>query len=454
MTTPTLEGVRAFDEIPIIEFPENYADTYLSFLAKTARLHGPVVRRAVPDEMHERFGAWFVYLIGPDANRFVLQTHRHLFSHDLGWTPALEPIMDRGLLNTDDPAHAWQRRLMNPAFAVAYMNRYVPLMSRVVERRTSDWLERGEVDLYEESREITFDVAAEALVGLESGATVDRLRYLFVQLLHGETNVDETFEEFMERVIRARTELDEMLLRLIAERRRSPTDDILGMLVSAHDEDGHSLSDRELLGQVHILLVAGHETTTTLNAWLLYLLASHPAYLGRVHAELDAALGAADGALDLKALRGLRLLGYAMDEAGRLYPPVAALPRGTVADVTFGGYVIPAGTQIRLVVGACHRLPEIFAEPDRFDPDRFAPPREEGKANPYALAIFGGGPRICIGINFAQIEMRIAAAHILRHFSLEPIPQQPVVHRYYGVTPSIPSGIHVRVHERRARTDG
>jgi cytochrome P450 len=323
-------------------------------------------------------------------------------------------------------------------------------MVRVVERRTRDWAERGEVDLYEESRQITFDVAAEALVGMEGGPVVDRLRHLFAEMLHGDPDpMAETYDEFMARIMRARAELDEMLLRLIGERRANPTDDILGMLVAARDEEGRALTDLELLGQVHILLVAGHETTTTNTAWLLYLLATHPEYLSRVLDEIDAELGT-EGEIDLKAIRGLQTLSNAMDEAGRLYPPVLSLPREVMRDVVFAGYRLPAGTQIRLVVGATHRLPHIFAEPERFDPDRFAPPRREARETPYALSTFGGGPRICIGINFAQIEMRIAAAHILRQFTLEPIPDRPVTHRYYGITASIPGGIHVQVKPRRA----
>jgi cytochrome P450 len=99
---------------------------------------------------------------------------------------------------------------------------------------------------------------------------------------------------------------------------------------------------------------------------------------------------------------------------------------------------------------ATHRLPHVFAGPDRYDPDRFAPPREEAKRTPYALVTFGGGPRICIGISFAQVEMKAAAAHILRRYTLEPSPERPPLHYYYGVTASVPSGIHVRVRPRRA----
>jgi retinoid hydroxylase len=209
-----------------------------------------------------------------------------------------------------------------------------------------------------------------------------------------------------------------------------------------------------LLGQVHILLVAGHETTTTLNSWLLYFLAQYTDYLQRVHAELDAAIADNAGEVTLKALRSMRLLGNAMDEAGRLRPPVAILPRAALEHFEFGGFKVPSGIQVRLPVPAGHVLSPVFRDPERFDPDRFAPPREESRKNPYALAIFGGGPRICIGMNFAQIKIKAAAAHILREFTLEPMWEKPVAHYYFGLLAAVPTGMHVRVRRRASDSVG
>jgi cytochrome P450 len=113
--------------------------------------------------------------------------------------------------------------------------------------------------------------------------------------------------------------------------------------------------------------------------------------------------------------------------------------------VEFGGYVLPAGTKVRVSVIGCHRLPDIFREPHTFDPDRYAPPREEDKNHPYALIPFGGGPRICIGINFAQVEIKILAAHVLQRFALQSIPGKEIRQIYHGPMASIPTGVPVRV---------
>src|SRR5512132_2148716 len=105
----------------------------------------------------------------------------------------------------------------------------------------------------------------------------------------------------------------------------------------------------------------------------------------RVQAELAALHGDFEGRVPVEAIRSMKTLDNFIKEAGRLYPPVINVPRGVVKDFEFAGYRVPAGTAVRLALAASHRLPHVFANPDVFDPDRFAPPREEDKRSPYAL---------------------------------------------------------------------
>ena len=433
--------------IPLITPPDQFQYQFPTYLAQMAQAHGPVLRRALQSWMAARMSSpWALYLVGPEANRLVLHTQREVFSHDLGWTPILTPVFERGLLNTDNPAHAHQRHMMNPAFAIAYMSRYLPIMAAVIARETANWLAAGTVDMYEAMRRVTFGVAAEALVGLQAGSAADRLRNLFYTLLYGE--IAEGDEQAFMHYSQTQQEMQQLLLQLIAERRQEPTDDILGLLVRATDEDGREFTDLELLGQVQILLVAGHETTTTLSSWLLAVLAREPAVRDRLRTEIAEVLGRFDGAVTLDALRAMTYLGQVIDETGRLYSPVGFAPRGTVREIEFAGYQIPAGTRVNLALAATHRLPTVFADPDRFDPDRFAPPREEAKKTPYSLVTFGGGPRICLGINFAQIEVKALAVHVLTHFDLALIPDHISLHAYYGPTASIDGGLPLRVTPR------
>ena len=433
-------------EMPVVNYAGDAwsSGEFPNVLARMAVEHGPIFRRLIPDGPHT--GQAFVFMVGPEANRFVLHTHRDHFSHHLGWTPIIGEDFGHGLLNMDDPEHASHRKMWNPAFTSACMEAYLPVINRAIGARTQTWMARREVDLYLEAREITFDAAAAALAGFRPGPAVDRLRELFYVIIHGFDPAHENWEHFITRAGNARSELAATLLELIAERRAAPLSesrDVLGMIVHARDEHGKVLSDAQVLAHLNILLIAGHETTTTLGTWVLRLLVSEPEHRRRIEYELRTLLGDTQE-LTVQALRGMRLLDNFIKEAGRLYAPVLNVPRGVVKPFDFGGYRVLAGTQVRLALAAGHRLPHIFTDPMRFDPDRFAPPREEDKRHQYALVTFGGGPRICIGISFAQIEVKALVAHVLRAFQLEPAHGTTPTHAGYW-TAVLPEGMPVRV---------
>ncbi len=354
-------------------------------------------------------------------------------------------MLGNGLLTMDGPEHDQHRRMMNPAFTIAYMDRYLPLMNRIIRERTADWITRGTIDIYDEARKITFDVAAEALIGLKVGAEVDQFRSLFLRLMMDDPAVT-TYTQYVEKQTAINAELRAMMLPKIAERRAHPTDDVLGMMIQARDDAGNALSDDQLIGHTNILLLAGHETSTSLSAWLLYLLVENPAYLQRVLEEQNALLTpGADPSLE--TIKRMKVLDNALSEAERMYPSVMFGPRGTLEDVEFNGYLIPVGTLVSYQIAGSHMLPGIFKNPEQFDPDRFAPPREEDKKTPYALVGFGGGPRICIGINFAQVEIKAMASHILREFNLTVTPDQSIM-LSYGVTSRPINGIRMNVTRR------
>jgi retinoid hydroxylase len=441
---------KSFSEIPLVDVRSLdqafWSGELSSAMAGLALEHGPIFRWVASNEPEA--GETRLSMVGPEANRFVMHTHREHFSHDLGWTPLIGETFGKGLLNMDDPEHARHRKMWNPAFASSYMDAYLPVMQQVVRERTRTWPERGEVDLYAEAREITFDIAAAALAGFRPGPEVDHLRGLFYGLLHGFDENEENIDEFFQRMYRTRDELVGRLLVMINQRRQAPPEeqprDVLGAIVRARDEDGQALSDKQVLAHLNILLVAGHETTTTLSAWALYLLATLPEHRARVIAELDQVLGRDEEALSVETVRAMKILDNFVRETGRLYPPVLNVPRGVLKEFEFEGYEVPAGTQVRLGLSACHRLPQVFEDPGRFDPDRFAPPREEDKRTPYSLVTFGGGPRVCIGQHFAHVETKALIAHVLRNYRLDPVDSRPPAHAGF-LNAFIPGGIPVRV---------
>ncbi len=434
-----MTDTRSLEAIPLIEIPEGYLSKIGPFLASMYEQHGPIFRS-------DQNGHNVIFLAGPEANRFVLLSDRLKFSNYIGWTKifGVEDSFGNGLLSMDGPEHDAHRKMMNPAFAITYMDRYLPIMQRIIRERIDGWAAQGEVDVYEEARKITFDVAAEALAGLKPGPEVDQFRELYLAMLRLGPQMS-SWEEFYAEQARLKGELYDLLRPKIAARRLHPTDDVLGMLVQARDPDGNALSDEQLIAHTNILLVAGHETSTSMSAWLLYLLTQHPDYLQRVRDE-QAALVPEGTDASLEAIQRMKVLENALMEAERLYPPVQYGPRGVAADFDFHGYHVPAGSHIFYAIAASHLLPSVFAEPTRFDPDRFAPPREEQRKTPYALVGFGGGPRICIGINFAKVEIKAMVSQILRQYTFALAPNQEVA--LFGVISRPRDGVRMRIHER------
>ncbi len=416
-----------------------------TFMATLALKHGPIFT-FVP-ERGPLTGRDVVYLVGPEANRFVLLTHRQHFSHDLGWSPVLGWAVGKGLVNMDPPEHGQDRALMSPLFTPSFTEHYLPVMQRIIGARIRDWALREQVDLTVEMREIAFDVAAATLLGVEDRSEIDFMRERFCALLREPTAVVEGSENAT-RHAQIREELDKRLLELIAAHRPTVPGEapctVLDLLVRAQRQHCGQMSDEQLLGHLNILLIAGHETTTNLGAWVLYLLAAHPKYGARVDRELAEVPVDGDESIPSEAFRALPVLTNAIRETGRLHPPVMFLPRGVIAMFEFGGYAVPVGTPVFLAVAAGQRLSTCFTDPDEFDPDRFLPPREEDKRHPYAVVTFGGGPRTCLGINLAYLEIKALVAHVRRRYRLTPVPGRDIM-EVAGIVESVPEGVHIRV---------
>jgi retinoid hydroxylase len=242
-----------------------------------------------------------------------------------------------------------------------------------------------------------------------------------------------------------RAALNAAISAAVATRQRTK-DDLLVAMTTARDAPNSVLDEEHFLGHIQVLLEAGHTTTMDTAMWALGLLATHREYQERARVEVAEVFAAHNGALSLAALRAMPTLGRAIDEAGRLRTPVDTAPRGTTADVAFAGYLIPQGTFVRLHLGATHRLPQVFAQPQVFDPDRFAPPRQEDRRTPYGLVTFGGGPRICIGMQFAQTEIKALLAHLLLHYDIAPIHGQTPQNVYDPaiLDDSLPQGLPLR----------
>jgi cytochrome P450 len=394
--------------LPAIGHARAFFDNPGAFFLRCYQAYGPVFQTRL-------FGVRVVVMIGPEANRTILAGQRECFSHALGYQMVTE-ILGDGLLFQDGAVHQRNRTLMTPAFHAAGVQRYFEVMRELAQAHVDRWAHAGEGAMYDRFRHLTFEIAARLILGARGAVEVAELSRLNDRLAKGAAaflRVRLAWTRYG-RGLAARDTLHRYLRGVIRERQQVPGDDALGLLVAARDVDGSRLSEDELLDQAVLLLFAGHETTTSMLTSLLLALDRHPDIRERLVAEHRRVVG--DDDLTLEHVRQLGMLDLVLKEVERLWPPVSICQRGVVTEVEFGGYRLPPGTIVSYSPYASHRLPEVFRDPERFDPERFAPPREEHKVSPYRLIGFGGGPRLCLGQAFSQLEMKIVAALLLGRY--------------------------------------
>ncbi|WP_320669158.1 cytochrome P450 [Patulibacter defluvii] len=367
-----------------------------------------------------------VAMIGPEANHFVTVSGAHHFSWRRGmFGEELIPLLGDGLITTDGEYHDRARSIAMPAFHRKRMDDAVAVMVDEARRAVAALPVGGTADLYAWARDLSMSISMRALVGIDPHDR-DRGHALATAFERALAYLDSPLWSLplrgpgtpWARMLRARAELDAMLLAEIARRRRDPGDggDILGMLLAARDDEGQGFSDGELRDQLCTMLFGGHDTSSSTISFLLHELARHPRVLARVREEERRVLGGADPGVDQLA-RELPELEMAFEETLRLYPPVWFGPRLAVSPFEFAGHHVPAGTHVTYSTWVSHRLPDVFPEPAAFRPERFAP--EARRALPRgAYMPFGGGQRICIGKRFGHLVVKAVATVLLRERDL------------------------------------
>jgi cytochrome P450 len=317
---------------------------------------------------------------------------------------------------------------MLPVFHAGRIAATTGAMAEEVDRAL-DRLRPGQrFDLYRWTRHLAMRVAMRALFGLDPDATggLDVAaeferglsfyeREYVLQTLRGPGSP-------FRRVLRARRVLDRLIEGEIVRRRArgEPGEDILSLLLEATDSEGERLGDAQVRDQVLTLLFAGHDTTTSTVSFLFYELARAPDWRRRLAAERERVIGSSASSASL-LFGEMPELDLAVAETLRLYPPAWVGPRRAVADFEFAGHLVPAGLPVAYCSWATHRLAEVYPDPHSFQPERFRS-EERAKLPRGAYVPFGGGPRICIGKRFGELEVRVIAAAILGRFDLEPEP--------------------------------
>ncbi len=376
-------------------------------------------------------GRHFAMFIGPDANQYLLATNAAAFTQ--GASVRLGPVLGRGLLTSNGAFHDTQRRLIQPAFHRGRIEGYQAVMATETARMLDGWRAGETLDFSAAMHDLTLTIVGRTLfdidlahqagdIGESVNAMIGFLRFRPVSLLNTPINLPGMPYH---RFLKYKAKMDAMVYGLIAERRARGSDsgDILSMLLAARDDDGTVMTDTQVRDEVLTFLAAGHETTANALGWTFMLLAQHPAVRQRLADEIAAVLG--DRLPTSADLAQLTYLECVIKESMRLYPPAWAGTRIAQEDVEVRGYHLPKGTIVGFSQYLTHRMPEIFADPERFLPGRFDPERGE-QYPPYAYIPFGAGPRSCIGSGFALMELKTIVPIILQRFTPNLVPGQRI----------------------------
>ena len=409
---PLPPGSRGF---PILGETGDWARDPLKFARDRAVRYGQVWRTHL-------MGRPTIVMLGPEANRFILGTHMHLFSSRLGWSKTITSLIGDGLSLLDGATHRRHRAMIMPALHGAALGQYFDEMYAQVRAHAARWLAAGELTMFRAFKHLSFDIATRLMLGPQSqpeAAECFRLFHTFTRGLFAPPAWKLPWLPYG-KAWEAGQRLRPMLRRIVGEHRRTALPGtILSMLIAAHDEDGQGFSDDELIDELLVLLWAGHDTITSLLTWVVYELARDPAIAGPVLAEQHA-LG---DTLTPADVRRMPVLDRVLREAERLHPPAPGGFRAVIEEFEYSGYRIPVGWNVMYSSVFTHTMPELWHEPGRFNPERFAAPQNEGR-QPFCLVGFGGGPRVCVGLAFAQMQMRIVMAHLLRTLRFELLPNQ------------------------------
>jgi sterol 14alpha-demethylase len=389
-------------------------------------------------------------MLGPEYHKlFFLETDKKLSMHKT--YAFLKAAFGNVAFAASPEVYNEQRPILHAPFKREKMIRYLQVMQEEVQRWLDDLGEAGEFDVSQEMNELVQHVAAHALMGRDFhqqlGPEFWALYLDIARALDPILPPHWPLPKFWRRD-RAREKLRAILRPIIQERREQPEqyDDFLQDFVNSRYADGREVEDEIILSLLLGLMFAGHETTSGQAAWSVIQLLQHPAYLDRVRQEIEreAPYGAA---LDGKALSRLQHVAWAVDETTRMHPSADMLLRTAEDDIEVDGYTIPAGWIVIVSAGTAHRLPDVFAEPDRYDPLRFAPDREEDRRHRFAMIGFGGGVHKCAGMNFANNEMMIIVTLLLQQFDLELLTPNPKI--AYGMGANRPEKSIIRYRRRR-----
>ncbi|MEM9068150.1 MAG: cytochrome P450 [Myxococcota bacterium] len=430
--------------LPFVGHMAEWARNPFALLMRARREGGSVVQfQLLKQDM--------VLLTGPEANEAFFRAPDNQLCRREAYK-LMTPIFGEGVV-FDAPGDKLEQQLkmVMRFLRDKRMRSYPPTIEDETLSMVHEWGGRGELDLLEVMKEITLFASSRCLIGPEFRGGMDEEFRTLYEALEKAIHPLAYFQPNLplpsfRRRDQARVRLVERVDAILERRRRTgdrPEDGLQALLEAAY-RDGQNLSAHEITGILIAIMMAGHHTSAGTGTWVLLELARNREFLPRVRAELDAVWPHGE-TLTYGKLREMRFLHDVIKEVLRLHPPLIFLLRKVLREFRYGGYRIPAGAMVCATPAVSHRIAEVFPDPERFDPDRYA--RGED-AHRFAWIAFGGGKHKCTGNAFGLLQLKAIVAVLLRHYDFELTqPADSYVDNYHSAT-VMPRG-PVRVRYRR-----
>jgi sterol 14-demethylase len=409
---------------PLVGHGVEFATDCLNLLWRAYKEHGEVAALKV-------FNKDIILFSGPRAQEAMYRQPDEVLSPNEAYE-IMVPVFGKDVVYDAPPERMGEQLgMIRPALQDKRMRTYGEIVAEETRRAVASWGQSGEICLVEFCAALTNFTSTHCLIGREFREHMsDEFAKVYYDLERGITPASYIHANLpipsMRARDRARVRLVEMIGGIVESRRKAGTEgeDFLQTLMDAQYKDGSKLSDHEITGMLLAAMFAGHHTSSVTTAWTLLELLQSPDYLDRVLEELNTVYPD-NTDVTFQSLRQIPLTEYAVKEALRLHPPLYILLRSVMSRFEYDGYVFEKGTWIANSPWVSHRMPGVFSDPLRFDPDRFAPGREEDKKQ-FTFVSFGGGRHKCLGNAFALLQVKTIFAILLRGFSFE-LGHDPVV---------------------------
>ena len=401
----------------------------------------------------------FVLLDPDDIERVLVTDHRDFVKPPWLRTAAVRRLLGDGLVTSDGDPWRRQRRACQPAFHPGRLPGYGQTVAALAERTLAGW-HAGQVrDIPHDMARLTLEVVTQTLLGVDGAGRAGPISAAMDTLMRGFSAPHSLFglrPRFPTPCEAGATRrLDRLVDGLINDGQRHIPDGpptLLSRCVAAPDAgeppEGDRQTHRRRREQVKTFLAAGHESSALGLTWAFLLLDAHPEADARLDDELRTVLGDRPPTPD--DLPHLPYTQAIVQETLRLYPPLWMTGRRAVRRCEIGGQRVPAGSVLLLSPWAVQRHPSLFADPDAFQPERWTDPAAVAARPRFAFFPFGGGPRVCIGQGFAQMETALLLAAVARRFRLELLPDSPSLRPWATMTLRPPAGLRMRLRARVA----